>query len=289
MNGENVEERPVNYGLTPVRTCRTIASVIALMGMLMLLIQRVLAAVLVMAKEGLDLGLARYNNFTGRFAAQNFAEDKKLLQLLKDVQDLLPTAENALTILLVFSIIFLVIALVGLALPKQFAHVLVALKILKWETGVPEVVGNVPLKKVIVPIGIVLAIVLVCMGIATCKDKVEANSIEGSVSDMQQKALAYIESQKAYFKNAKKIGNASALQMSDSLSTESFDITISATRFSAVSKIPLGNCPAGSRWLVSASTKGFFSVDLQLYRGVPKDTNCVKLTPNFKNLGKIAK
>lgn len=291
----------VKLGLTPARTGRAIASVIALLGMLMLLIQRVLSAVLVMAKEGVGLGLTRYNNFTGRFAAQNFAEDKKLLHLLKDVQDLLPTAESALTVLLVFSIIFLAVALIGLAFPKQFVHILVALKILKWETGEPEslqdkasprevleTIGNVPLKKIAAPVGIVLAIVIVCLGIATSKGKVEASSIEGSIDDMQQKALSYIEAQKKYFAKTKNIGNASALQMTDSLSTDAFDIQVTATRFSAVSKVPLADCPAGSRWQVSSSTKGLFSVELQLYRGTPKDSNCVKLTPDFKKLGKNA-
>ena len=70
-------------GLTPIRTARTISGVIALVGMLVLLIQRVLSGVLVMAHEMLSLAFARYGNFTGRFAANNFAEDKKLLSLLQ--------------------------------------------------------------------------------------------------------------------------------------------------------------------------------------------------------------
>lgn len=289
-----------NLGLTPVRTGRTIAAVIALMGMLMLFIQRVLAAVLVMANEAVGLGLARYNNFTGRFASQNFVEDKKLLGLLKEVQGILPMADSALLALLVVSIVLLAIALVGLALPKQFVHVLVAMKILKWESGLPEPesmkasevlanIGNMPLKKLALPVGILLALFLVCMGIATCHDKVSASSVEASIDDMQQKALTYIDAQKKFFGKNKTVGSASALQMTDSLSTEAFEIKVTATRFSAVSKIPLGDCPAGSRWQVASSTKGVFNVELSLYRGAPKDSNCVKLTPDFKNLGRSAK
>jgi len=293
----------INYGLTPVRTGRTIAAIIALMGMLMLFIQRVLAAVLVMANDAVALGLARYNNFTGRFASENFAEDKQLLNLLKEVQGILPAADSALVVLLLLSIVLLAISLVGLALPKPFVHVLVALKVLKWKNGgrneeeespvdplqVLETIGNVPLKKVALPVGIVLAAVLVCLGISTCHEKVVSNSVENSLDDMQQKALVYINAQKNFFGKNKAVGGPKALNMTDSLSTEAFDIKVTATRFSAVSKIPLEKCPAGNRWQVAASTKGVFNVELSLYRGVPKDTNCVKLTPDFKNLGRVSR
>lgn len=287
-----------NFGLKPVRVARTIAVVVALMGMLTLFIQRVLAAVLVLANDAVTLGLARYNNFTGRFAAQNFAEDKRLLHLLKEVQEILPMADTALIILLVLSAVFIAIALFGLALPKAFVHVLVALKILKWENGdfeeetpsdprkVLEAIGNVPLKKLAMPVGIILGVVLLGFVLSTCHEKVAANSMETQLSDMQQKALAYIEAQKRYFAKNKAVGNASALQMADTLSTEAFNMSVTATRFSAVSKIPLGDCPAGSRWQVASSVKGVFSVELSLYRGTPKDTNCVKLTPDFKKLGR---
>lgn len=292
-------KKEINYGLTAVRTGRLVAAVIAFAGMLMLFIQRVLAAILVMANDAVTLGLARYNNFTGRFASNNFAEDKQLLGLLKEVQDILPAADTALAILLALSIALLAIALIGLALPRQFVHILVALKLLKWKNGegddegekvnprqVLETIGNVPLKKLAFPVAIIITLIILCLGISTCHQRVISNSVEGNLEDMQLKALAYIDAQKAYFGKNKTIGGPAALKMTDSLSTDAFDMKVTATRFSAVSKIPLGECPAGSRWQVAASTKGVFNVELSLYRGVPKDTNCVKLTPDFKNLGR---
>ena len=286
-------------GLTPVRTARLIASLFALMGMVFLLLERVLSAVLVMAADGVKLGLARYNNFTGRFASQNFAEDKKLLALLKEVQSIIPSAETALTVLMVVAIVLFVIAVVGLALPKQFVHVLVALKLLKWESdeavaeepgeSLREVlarVGNIPLKKIAVPFGVVLAIAIAFFAVSTCHEKVKAASVSDSIEEMQQKALQYMDAQKAYFAKNKVVGNANALQMADSLSTGSFEYRISGGRFMATSKVPLENCPAGTKWSVSASTKGFFEKDLALYRSAPKDTSCAKFTPDFKNLGR---
>lgn len=286
-------------GLTPVRTARLIASLFALMGMVFLLLERVLSAVLVMAADGVKLGLARYNNFTGRFASQNFAEDKKLLALLKEVQSIIPSAETALTVLMVVAIVLFVIAVVGLALPKQFVHVLVALKLLKWESDeaaaeepgeslrdVLARVGNIPLKKIAVPLGVVLAIAIAFFAVSTCHEKVKAASVADSIEEMQQKALQYMDAQKAYFAKNKVVGNANALQMADSLSTGSFEYRISGGRFMATSKVPLENCPAGTKWSVSASTKGFFEKELVLYRSAPKDTSCAKFTPDFKNLGR---
>ncbi len=286
-------------GLTPVRTARLIASVIALVGMVFLFLERLLSAVLVMAADGVKLGLARYNNFTGRFASQNFAEDKQLLNLLKEVQNLLPSAETALTVFLVISIILFAIALAGFAMPRPFIHVLVAFKLLKWETGdtasedaneslreVLTKVGNIPLKKIAVPFAVVLAIVVAFFAVSSCHEKVKAASITDSIDEMQQKAIEYMNAQRAFFAKGKVIGNANALQIPDSLSTSTFEYKITGGRFTAVSKVPLENCPAGTKWMVSASTKGIFEKELVLYRSAPKDSACARLTPDFKNLGR---
>ena len=80
--------------LTPVRTARLIASLIAFLGMFAFGVERVLTKVLALANHGVQMGLNRYSNsFTGRFAASNFSDDKNLLILLRQAKDLLPTAE----------------------------------------------------------------------------------------------------------------------------------------------------------------------------------------------------
>ena len=286
-------------GLTPVRTARLLASLLALVGMVFLFIERALSAILVMAADAVKLGLARYNNFTGRFASQNFAEDKQLLGLLKEVQHILPAAETALTVFMVISILFLVVAILGLTFPKQFVHILVALKLLKWETGeaAPEEsgeslreilakVGNVPLKKIALPVAVVVAVVVAFFAVRSCHETVKAASVSDSIAEMQQKAVEYMEAQKAFYAKSKAIGNAAALQIPDSLSTGTFEYKVTGGRFTAVSKVLLENCPAGSKWSVSASTKGFFEKVLVLYRSAPKDSACAKLTPDFKKLGR---
>ena len=158
-----------------------------------------------------------------------------------------------------------------------------------WGESLREIlakVGNIPLKKIAVPLGVVLAIVIAFFAVSSCHEKVKAASVADSIEEMQQKALQYMDAQKAYFARNKVVGNATALQMADSLSTSSFEYTISGGRFTAVSKVPFENCPAGTKWSVSASTKGFFEKELVLYRSAPKDSACARLTPDFKKLGR---
>jgi hypothetical protein len=95
-----------------------------------------------------------------------------------------------------------------------------------------------------------------------------------------------MNAQRAFFAKGKVIGNANALQIPDSLSTSTFEYKITGGRFTAVSKVPLENCPAGTKWMVSASTKGIFEKELVLYRSAPKDSACARLTPDFKKLGR---
>ena len=55
-------EEKETQGLTPVRTARLIAALIALTGMVFLFLERMLSAVLDMASEGVQLGLTRYDS-----------------------------------------------------------------------------------------------------------------------------------------------------------------------------------------------------------------------------------
>lgn len=280
-------------GFTPVRTARVIAGCIALLGMFCLLIQRILATVLQMANQGVQMGLARYNNFTGRMAAQNFAEDKQLLSLLHDVEKILPSAESALTVLLVLAIVFLAVALVGLALPRQFGHVLVALKLLKWQANSSDSLEAegpqlTPKQKkiAIISVGSLLAVIIACVCISSCVEKVAEASRASSIETMQSHALEFIQNEKLYFSAKKVVGSAKAMSMADSLDDDDFTYRIKGSKFEAVSKVQLGECAAGTKWSVSASTKGFFTKDLVFYRAVPKDPACAKLTPGFKELGR---
>lgn len=309
--------------LTAVRTTRLIASLIAILGMFVFAVERGLTKVCIMAKSGVQMGLARYtNSFTGRFAAENFSDDKKLFETLQHVKHLLPTADNILLALFIVSIVLFIVAAFGLAFPKQFCRVLVAMKLLKWQDGIlPTAVsfsGSMPgegmkvskkfknarrkvaafckkliktLKKVELKywifVGCSLLFVLVLVfGVRGCSTGSVFRGTQAVTDDLTEQAMFYINAQKSYFAKNSAVGGPKSLKMPDSLTTDYFTYRVTGSRFTATLNRDIKDCPAGSRWTVSASTKGFFSVDLVLYRAAPKDTNCTVIAPDFKNLGR---
>lgn len=295
------EEKEIQ-GLTPIRTARVISALIALMGMVFLFLERALAAVLQMASEGVQLGLTRYDSFTGRMALQNFAEDRQLFKMLQDVQGLLPSAESALTVLLFIAIVLLAIAVVGLALPRFFVHILVTLKLLKWETdGIEEEgvktsfreiianIGEIPLKKLAIPAAAIVVLVGGFAGIRGCLESAKLASVDSAVEDLEQHTLDYIKAQKAYFGRTKTVGGPKALQLPDTSSSDYFEYKVTGARFTAISRVPIENCPAGTKWSVYSEAKGVFTKELALYRQPPKVPACISITPNYKNIGRPEK
>ena len=295
------EEKEIQ-GLTPIRTARVISALIALMGMVFLFLERALAAVLQMASEGVQLGLTRYDSFTGRMALQNFAEDRQLFKMLQDVQGLLPSAESALTVLLFIAIVLLAIAVVGLALPRFFVHILVTLKLLKWETdgteeegeetSFREIIANfgeIPLKKLAIPAAGIVVLVGGFAGIRSCQESAKLASVDSAVEDLEQHTLDYIKAQKAYFGRTKTVGGPKALQLPDTSSSDYFEYKVTGARFTAISRVPIENCPAGTKWSVYSEAKGVFTKELALYRQPPKVPACISITPNYKNIGRPEK
>ena len=301
--------------LTPVRTARLIASLIAFLGMFAFGVERVLTKVLALANHGVQMGLNRYSNsFTGRFAASNFSDDKNLLILLRQAKDLLPTADKALLVLFIVSIVLFIVAAFGIAFPKQFCHILVSLKLLKWQDGVVvngvSVIGSsdggtpvfkkfkklcgkvvsfvkkVPLKYWIFAACSLVFVLILVFGVRGCSVGSVFGNTQDVTDDLTEQTLYYINAQKAYFAKNNTVGGPKALKMPDSLTTDYFTYRMTGSRFTATLNKNIKECPAGSRWMVSASTKGIFSIDLVLFRTAPKDTNCVFISPDFKNLGR---
>jgi hypothetical protein len=289
-------------GLTPIRTVRLVGAMIAIIGMIFVLVSRVLTAVLAIATDAIHLALARYSNFTGRIASRNFAEDKQLLAMVKDVNALLPTAETALTIILVIGILILLVAVVCIAFPKQAVHVLVAMRLLKWDTvepmeglldddAAPEVHPLSRRAKIIIAssAGGVVALIVLIVALSDFSERQQVANVESALKDMQDWAAGYVDAQKAYFARNNDIGGPKSLQLPDTVQTDYFKYKVTGSRFVAENKVQLGGCAAGNKWTVSSSTKGFFTKELVLYRSLPKDSACANLTPDFKNIGRHKK
>ncbi len=289
-------------GLTPIRTVRLVGAMIAIIDMIFVLVSRVLTAVLAIATDAIHLALARYSNFTGRIASRNFAEDKQLLAMVKDVNALLPTAETALTIILVIGILILLVAVVCIAFPKQAVHVLVAMRLLKWDTvepmegllddeAAPEVHPLSRRAKIIIAssAGGVVALIVLIVALSGFSERQQVANVESALKDMQDWAAGYVDAQKTYFARNNDIGGPKSLQLPDTAQTDYFKYKVTGSRFVAENKVQLGGCAAGNKWTVSSSTKGFFTKELVLYRSLPKDSACAKLTPDFKNIGRHKK
>ena len=289
-------------GLTPIRTVRLVGAMIAIIGMIFVLVSRVLTAVLAIATDAIHLALARYSNFTGRIASRNFAEDKQLLAMVKDVNALLPTAETALTIILVIGILILLVAVVCIAFPKQAVHVLVAMRLLKWDMvepmegllddeAAPEVHPLSRRAKIIIAssAGGVVALIVLIVALSGFSERQQVANEESALKDMQDWAAGYVDAQKTYFARNNDIGGPKSLQLPDTAQTDYFKYKVTGSRFVAENKVQLGGCAAGNKWTVSSSTKGFFTKELVLYRSLPKDSACAKLTPDFKNIGRHKK
>ncbi|WP_406537627.1 hypothetical protein [Fibrobacter sp.] len=301
--------------LTSVRTARLVASLIAILGMFFFAAERVLVKVCVMAKDGVQMGLNRYSNsFTGRFAAENFSDDKKLLDVLRQANELFPIAEKVSLALFIICLILFIVAAFGIAFPKQFCHVLVAVKLLKWQDGIvlqdmklsgtpsegpsvsdklKELCGKIAaVAKKVQPkywifIGCSLVFVLVLVfGVRGCSAPSVFGGSQAVTDDLNGQTLYYIQAQKSFFAKTNKVGGPKSLQMPDSLVSDYFTYRITGGKFTATLNKNVKDCPAGTRWSVSAATKGIFTLDLVLYRAAPKDTNCVFISPNFKNLGR---
>ena len=302
--------------LTPVRTARLIASLIAVLGMFAFGVERVLTKVLAMANHAVQMGLNRYSNsFTGRFAASNFSDDKNLLVVLRQAKELLPTADTALLVLFIVSIVLFIVAAFGIAFPKQFCHILVSLKLLKWQDGivangvavvtgssdggpqffkkfknlcgkVAATVKKVPLKYWIFSVCSLAFVLILVFGVRGCSVGNVFGSTQDVTDDLTEQTLFYIDAQKSYFAKNNTVGGPKALNMPDSLATDYFTYRVTGSRFTATLNKNVKDCPAGSRWTVSASTKGIFSIDLIIFRAAPKDTNCTFIVPDFKSLGR---
>ena len=214
--------------LTPVRTARLIASLIAILGMFAFAVERVLTKVLAMANHAVQMGLNRYSNsFTGRFAASNFSDDKNLLVVLRQAKELLPTADKALLALFIISIILFIVAAFGIAFPKQFCHILVSLKLLKWQDGivvngvavtgssnggsqffkklrnlcgkVVSFVKKVPLKYWIFAACSLVFVLILVFGVRGCSVGSVFGNTQDVTDDLTEQTMYYINAQKAYF------------------------------------------------------------------------------------------
>ncbi len=291
-------------GLTPARTGRFISACFTILGTVFLtisiVVNHLLTGLLPLAQGMVKDGLALYDSFTGRLAVSNISGHKELLEQLKVAKGMMPSegllsfAHVCVPLLITLAVILLGLAIFGFVKPVLLCSCLTRIKLLKWggEASVPGTpsafllkLKSVPLKVYAIAGGVFAGIVLVAVVIAVAcgpSKKIPAKKI----MDLEKRATDYVVAQKTYFNRSKTVGDASALGLDSPMQSDFFDYNVSSSKFTAELRKEVGGCPAGSRWTISAKAEGFFTKELKLYRKAPADTNCVKLVPDFKNVGR---
>lgn len=236
------------------------------------------------AKELVEKALARYNNFTGKLALQNFPEDKILYQQVQNLQEsLLPFLDLLSPVLVVFSIVFSVVTLLCFVFPKQCATLLVQIKIWKFlpqeneGASTQNLSVSIPWKKILLATIPIVFVVFLTLMIRSCS----SISSEKAGEELEKAALVYVEYVKSGFANNKKINVPDSLP-----SSEIFSFEIKKGRFVGTLKEPIENCKAGNAWTISPSVKGLFKKTLSIYRKPPADSSCQFISPDFKNIGR---
>lgn len=237
------------------------------------------------AHELVEKALARYSNFTGKIALQNFAEDKTLYIQVKDLQEtVLPFLDFLLPVILVLAILLAVLCVFCVVLPLHCAKFFVKLKIWKElpfncypQEILTEKNMEIPWKKVGIISGIIVFLILFCLLVRACN----APKVDLVKKDLSEVSLLYINTVKENFSKTKKIVTPKSFPES-----EYFNFANEKGRFVAVLKVPVDGCKASSTWKIVPEVKGLFEKKLNLYRTNPKDSACINILPNFKNVGK---
>lgn len=292
-------------GLTPVRTIRLLSSCFAVVGVFFLavalVVRYLLSGLVPMAQGMVRDGLSLYNSFSGRLAVANIAGHKELLGQLKEVKGMLPSdglisfANVCIPLLIVLAVVLLGIAVLGMVKPMILATGLVRIKLLKWtgdgegENGsfsILETVGQIQLKTLALPAGVLAGVILLVVIIRAISGAF-AGTPEEKAMDLEKYAVEYVNAQKSYFNRTKMVGDAAMLEVEIPSQTDYFEYNVTRSQFVAILQEDLGGCPAGSQWTISAKAEGLFSKELKLFRKPPADTNCVKLLPDFRNVGRV--
>ncbi len=274
-------------GFTEIRTVRVISFGIFFVGILQITFARVLDFVQALGQNAVDLGLARYSNFTGRFAARNFAEDRQLLHFLNLLNDtLLPVVQVLVPILMIFGLLMVAFGFFMWIFPQTGAQVYVAFHCLEPVSGShwnkSENPRSAPRGSAIAVAVVILVILGSSFLIRDCSDNSEDN--KAMANEVSEEASHYIELQKKYFGDNKRVGSWKDIGY-ESTASEYFEYENPGIGFwRAVSREPRENCPAGKRWRVQMKVEGVFEKTLKIYVSTPADEACVKLTPDFKKV-----
>lgn len=271
------------------RVVRSFGILFALLAAALFAASKVLATYAPMATGLVAKAVARYSSTTGKLALENFAEDKLLYaEVLKLKATLLPLLSFADSLLPKLAVACVVLAVICLVVPRQVAQVLVALKLWKGRSFEETVfeksaeAAPAPVKKL--PAKVIVPAVVVVLALAAALTFLKAGgqvSREEAASELSKTSAEFVKAVKAGFNKSKKIVAPAAPD------SGIFVYSVSkAGNYTATLATEVEGCPAGSAWKIQPKTEGFFTQTLKIARIAPRDTNCAKIYPDFKNVGR---
>ncbi len=276
----------IEKGFSENRTVRVLGVGILIFGVSLLILGFALSYVDGFASGLVERAVARYGNFTGKFALNNFAEDRHLMDEVLAVRDgILPKVNVAIPLAFAFGCVFSLGGFCFLIFPGFFAGWLLRIRVLKrvGDEGSSLKVGDWVRchKKALLASSAVL-ILSVSVGILVGKFSNPARLTPEKVAELERETARFCGLQRKYYASHKTLGTWEQLgyEASDS---EFFQFE-KAGRFGLRARNLEGweSCPDSSAWKVSFEVKGVFSKELKIYVSRPDNAACEALTPEFR-------
>lgn len=277
----------MNQGFTESRTIHIVGALIFALGIVLVTFSRVLDCVENLGGMGVQLGLSRYSNFTGNFAVQHFAEDRRLLHLLRVLNEtLLPTVNAYTSLILWVGVLIAALGFCVIAFPRGGARVLVGLHFLRPVD--PEAFAaamekrDVIFRHVILVAFSFMVTLIVVLGVRFYQSGVW-NSDEKQ-DELLTEANKFADLERTYYDANHKLGSWKAIGYEAPNSSYFIYKSNGAGTWSARNKHRWDKCPAKERWRVSFGEDGVFNKELKMYATPPKDSSCSALIPDFRHL-----
>ncbi|WP_308604398.1 hypothetical protein [uncultured Fibrobacter sp.] len=269
-------------GFSKIRTVRLLGIVALALAILFGVLFLALSYVDDFASQVVNLAMARYSNFTGKFALNNFEEDKRLMAILLSVKDeLLPLVECLKPIAFVSASLFGVAALVFWIFPSWIAERLLRFRILRVAgEGSGNSISPFSLsKKTLVALATLVTVVLLSFFVLQ-RDPAKENLEKAA--ELERETARFVQLQRQFYQKNKKLGTWAQIGYEPAKSDDFLFEKRGKFAWQAKNRKSWEECPDSSVWKASFEMTGFFTKELKIYISAPKAANCAHLTPDFR-------
>ncbi|MDY3922431.1 MAG: hypothetical protein SOZ02_09780 [Hallerella porci] len=261
-----------NVGFSKMRTVRVFGIGLVFLGIIFVSLGFVLNYADDFASQVVNLAMARYSNFTGKFALNNFAEDQQLMKILLSVKDdLLPFIQGTKPFVFFAGILFSLAGIFALIFPQPSSLGLLKLRILHLENEDAKPFHFS--RKTLCILAGIFALLFIVFGIVKCSDP--SRKTPEKIAELEREASQIEKLQREYFGRKKSLGTWEQIGYAPAESEYFLFEKRGKFAWQARNREKWESCPDSSIWKVSFEITGFFSKELKVYKSSPK--NCVKI------------